>query len=265
MERLKRAEDMLRNKGILSESQIAQDEQRSPDNIQGSSALPQRAIQQGLEAQDSTAMLLPLTNMRDNFLHKSPLNTGKLIVSQGRSRFVDNNLWTTVSDEFAQENDAIDDWTDDSDTETLGDDSGDIVLGLTPSSSSSITHLHPTPENIYKLWGVFLDNINPMTKIVHRPSLEKQLVTASRDLENIPRGLECLMFAVYTCAIGSMEEEDCENMFNEPRKTLFTRYRTGCRRALAKAKFLGTGDLMVCQSFVLYVVSIPSLAPDWPI
>lgn len=198
--------------------------------------------------------------MRDNFLHKSPLNSGKLIVSQGRSRFVDNNLWTTVSDEFAQAKDAIDDWTDESDTETLGDDSGDIVLGLTPTSSSSITHLHPTREHIYKLWGVFLDNINPMTKIIHRPSLEKQIIQASQDLENIPRGLECLMFAIYTCAIGSMEEEDCENMFGEARKALFARYRTGCRRALAKAKFLGTGDLLVCQSFVLYVVSTHS--PD---
>jgi hypothetical protein len=220
-----------------------------------STALPQQAIQQGLEAQDSTALLLPLTNMRDNFLHKSPLNSGKLIVSQGRSRFVDNNLWTSVSDEFAQAKDAIDDWTDDSESDEFGDESGDIVLGLTPTSGSGIAHLHPSPENIYKLWGIFLENINPMTKIIHRPSLEKQLIKACQDLENIPRGLECLMFAIYTCAIGSMTEDDCEKAFGETRRSLFTRYRTGCRRALAKAKFLGTGDLMVCQSFVLYLVS----------
>lgn len=248
---------------MLNDSGPRQDAATGANATQDSFTLPQRSLPQGLEAQDSTASLLPLTNMRDNFLHKSPLNEGKLIVSQGRSRFVDNNLWTTVSDEFAQAKDAIDDWTDDSDTETLGDDSGEMVLGLTPSSSSGIIHLHPPPENIYKLWGVYLDNINPMTKIIHRPSLEKQLVKASQDLENIPRGLECLMFAIYTCAVGSMEEDDCEKMFGESRKTLFSRYRTGCRRALAKAKFLGTGDLMVCQSFVLYVVSSIAEVGSW--
>jgi hypothetical protein len=200
--------------------------------------------------------LMPLVQSRDNFLSKGPYASGKLIVSAGRSRFVDNNLWTSVSEEFTQPKDAIaDDSSDDSDAETLGDDSGDIVLGLTPSSGTSITHLHPSVENIFRLWRVFLDNVNPMTKFIHRPSFEKQLVKATYDLENIPRGVECLMFAIYTCAVGSMTEDDCEKMFGESRSTLFKRYRTGCRRALARAKFLGTGDLMVCQSFVLYVAS----------
>lgn len=192
---------------------------------------------------------------RDNFLSKSPYNTGKLIVSHGRSRFVDNNLWTSVSDEFTQPRDAIaEDSTDESDDESLGDDSGDIVLGLTPSSHSGVAHLHPNRETLFQLWNVYLENINPMTKIIHKPSLEKQLIQASNDMDSIPRGLECLMFSIYTCAVGSMSEEDCEQRFGEARDVLFKRYRTGCRRALARAKFLGTGDLMVCQSFVLYVV-----------
>lgn len=198
-----------------------------------------------------------MTSHRDNFLHKSPFNSGKLIVSQGRSRFIDNNLWSSVSDEFSQPRDAIaNDTSDESDEESLGDDSGDIILGLTPSSHGGIAHLHPNTENMFRLWQVFLDNVNPMTKIVHRPSIEKQLIKASKDLEAIPRGLECLMFAIYTCAVGSMSNEECEKMFDTSRDVLFKRYRTGCRRALARAKFLGTGDLMVCQGFVLYLVGL---------
>lgn len=201
-----------------------------------------------------------LPNPGINFLSKAPYTTGKLIQSHGHSRFVDNNLWTSVSEEFSQPRDAIaNDSSDESDEDSLGDDSGDIILGLTPSSHTGVTHLHPPKEALFKLWDVFLVNVNPMTKIIHRPTLEKQLLKATENFDAIPRGLECLMFAIYTCAVGSSSEDDCEKMFDESRESLFKRYRTGCRRALARAKFLGTGDLMVCQSFVLYVVCHISL------
>lgn len=190
-----------------------------------------------------------------SFLNKPPFSQGQLIQNEGRARFIDNNLWSSLSDEFHPK-DAIDEYSSDDDDETLADESNEFVLGLTPSSNA-VQHLHPTTDNIFKLWQVFLDNFNPMTKIVHYPSLQEQLVKATADLENIPKGLEAMMFTIYNCAISSLDESECEKMFGEARKGLLSRYRHGTRRALARARFLGTADLMVLQAFVLYVVWRP--------
>ena len=267
LERLKRAEDLLRSKGITNESQSSGSSLTRASTTENPESVEALARQASSESGDVDAATKrndakQAENMgmgRENFLTKGPYASGRLIVSQDQSRFVDNNLWTSVTDEFSQPRDAIaNNSSDESDEESLGDDSGDMVLGLTPTSHGGVAHLHPATENLFKLWHIFLENVNPMTKIIHRPSLEKQVVKASQDLDAIPRGLECLMFAIYTCAIGSMNEEDCEKILGESRDVLFKRYRTGCRRALARAKFLGTGDLMVCQSFVLYVVCFES-------
>lgn len=176
--------------------------------------------------------------------------TGKLIQDEGRARFVDNNLWSTLSEEI-QSKEAIDEYSDDNESEA--EESNEFVLGLTPISNTT-QHLHPTTDAIFKLWQVFLDNVNPMTKIIHYPSLQEQLVKASADLEKIPRGLEALMFAIYHAAVTSLDEVECEKLLGETRKGLLSRYRHGTRRALAKARFLGTADLVVLQAFTLYVV-----------
>jgi Fungal specific transcription factor domain len=212
----------------------------------------------GPSPQQSTISALTPDNERNSdsvsLLRKDPGSAGKLIQADGRARFIDNNLWSSLSDEF-HPTDAIDDYSSDDDDETLADESNEFVLGLTPNSNL-VQHLHPSSDNIFKIWQVFLENVNPMTKIVHYPSLQRQLVKASADLENIPKGLECLMFAIYTIAVGSLDDSECEALLGEARKTLLSRYRHGARRALARARFLGTADLVVLQAFVLYVLSI---------
>ena len=242
LERLKRAEDLLRSKGITT----------TPDNDSTTAPTelgppPQQSMQAGISPTISDI------HTPASFLGKSNFTSGKLITDEGRARFIDNNLWSSLSEEF-HPRDAIDEYESDDDDETLVDESNEFVLGLTPSSSI-VQQLHPTPDNIFKLWQVFLDNVNPMTKIVHYPSLQEKLVKASTNLDNIPRNLESLMFALYHAAISSLDDSECETMFAESRKTLISRYRHGTRRALARARFLGTADLAVLQAFVLYVVS----------
>ena len=93
-----------------------------------------------------------------------------------------------------------------------------------------------------------------MTKLVHWPTLQETIVQASTDLDNIPKGLEALMFSIYTAAVTSMEEDDCELKLDESRKTLLTRYRHATRKALARARFMATSDIQVLQAFTLYLL-----------
>ena len=192
-------------------------------------------------------------------LTKSNMTSGQLISdTEGRSRFIDNNLWSSVSDELRQPIAHVDGEDTDEDDDSIGDDSPEFLLGLSPGNAV-VTHLHPNPETMWKLWSVFLENVNPMSKIIHYPSLQEDMLKACKDLDNIPKGLECLMFAIYLAAVGSMPSNECENNFGDPKHVMLARYRVGVRRSLARARFLGTGDFAVLQAYTLYLLTMRDL------
>ena len=45
----------------------------------------------------------------------------------------------------------------------------DLVFGG-PSSTKALHSLHPPPVNINALWTAFVENVNPLTKIIHVPT-----------------------------------------------------------------------------------------------
>jgi hypothetical protein len=258
IERLQRSADRLRSRGVLNDGQTAICQSFTVTPIGAASQLTiHEQITPAVGSAEDT------TDERDGLYANSrvaaSLPTGKLIVSQaGRSRFIDNHLWTSVREEFSQSGAALDsDFSTDSDDEAAGDESCDIVLGLGFGGRCRLAHLHPSSEDVLKLWRIFLKNVNPLTKVIHYPSLQEQVIKVSDDRENVGRGLEVLMFAIYVSAVVSMTESACYSMFRETKAVLFARYRQGCKRALSRAKLLETSDLAVLQGFVLYLVSHP--------
>ncbi len=119
----------------------------------------------------------------------------------------------------------------------------------------NLTLLHPDPVHIFRLWHVYLDNVNPLFKITHSPTVQQQIIEASSNLGDVTPAFEALMFAIYCSATLSMTEEECVSIFGEDRDTLILRYRNGCQQALINASFLRTSDLQVLTALFLYLVS----------
>ncbi|KAK6074266.1 fungal specific transcription factor [Seiridium cupressi] len=111
--------------------------------------------------------------------------------------------------------------------EDLEEQSNDI----SPESISSLipdflltapvqSNLHPEPRHVFKLWQTFADNVNPLTKIIHAPTLQTKIFEAAWSVETITKPLEATMFAVYALAVESMRSTDCFHIFGENRKVL---------------------------------------------
>ena len=181
LERLKRAEDLLRSKGIDGSTRSGSIS--TPSTELGPS--PQHALLSGLTTEPERTPSDSTRDSNENFFDKARFSAGKLIQVEGRARFIDNNLWSSLSEEFHPK-DAVDEYySSDDDEDTLADESNEFILGLTPNSNA-VQHLHPTPENIIKIWQIFLDNVNPMTKIIHFPSLQEKIMKARLDTSNHP-------------------------------------------------------------------------------
>lgn len=119
------------------------------------------------------------------------------------------------------------------------------------SVPESLSHFHPSSIQIFRLWEKFLDNVNPLVKIIHVPTVQRQLLEASVDLENVSRSFEALMFAIYASAITSLSNEECMELMNVPRQQLLKLYYKIAQQALTRAGIFATTDIIVLQAAVI--------------
>ncbi|PVH78804.1 hypothetical protein DL98DRAFT_572886 [Cadophora sp. DSE1049] len=169
--------------------------------------------------------------------------------------------WTGVNEEFRDAEDILqgssgDEMYDKPITRTydaIHSDGGDLLFS-TPATERMID-LHPSTVQIFRLWQKFLDNVNPIVKIFHAPTVQLQILEASADLENVSKEMETLMFGIYTTAICSLSDTECTTMFGEEKEVLRLRYSGGARQALHRAGLLRTSNLTILQGFVLYLIS----------
>ncbi|KAL5085903.1 hypothetical protein Trisim1_009816 [Trichoderma cf. simile WF8] len=96
--------------------------------------------------------------------------------------------------------------------------------------------LHPDPKHVFRLWQAFADNVNPLTKIIHAPTLQEKIFGAAWTAESTAKPLEATIFAVLV---------------------LLNRYRTGALRALSSTNIFSTRDLEVLQALTLIIMIDP--------
>ena len=143
-------------------------------------------------------------------------------------------------------------------------DSFDTMFGDTDGfpfkvcgSPAQITDLHPPAIKIFQLWQVYINNVNPLLKISHVPTLQAHVVGVAADPAKIPKPLEALMFGIYLVAVTSLTNEEVEGTFGEEKAVLLSRYHQGTQQALINAGFMRSNELKVLQAFFLYLVCRP--------
>lgn len=145
---------------------------------------------------------------------------------------------------------------DDSDASDLDLSIDDLVLYSSPRDTSRLKALHPPHAQILQLWQIYTERIDPLTKLLHVPTMRPAIHRAASSIEAIPRTFEPLMFAIYAAAVMSLSEDECQEVLGEPRTSLLQRYSSATKRALLRAKFMSTINIVVLQALVLHLVSI---------
>lgn len=142
-----------------------------------------------------------------------------------------------------------------------GSDGFPFVIG---GSMTSVTDLHPPAVQILQLWQIYLDNVNPLLKLTHTPTLQGQLIEAAANPSKVSRPLEALLFSIYYIAVLSLTEEEAQDTFKEEKTRMMSRFHRATQQALINAGFMRSPDLAVLQAFLMYLVSIPqALSPSF--
>ena len=184
-----------------------------------------------------------------------------------KTRYLENGLWTSLKGEFRESEDILDDSSDEESLEChnkaspnpLTPESANLLLFDVRTRTNNLRALHPQPVQIFKLWQSYLDNINPLVKLFHAPSVQHFISNASGHMEDIPKSVEALMFAIYCITVESLSDADCIGMLGEAKIVARQRFRSGAQHALINASFLKTSDMMVLKALTLFIVSLQYL------
>jgi hypothetical protein len=137
------------------------------------------------------------------------------------------------------------------------DDNSELIFGAdTPSTNSE--DLTPNPGQILRLWQIYLDRCNPLTKIIHVPTVQPHVLDATSSTPNLPKNIEALLFAIYTLAVVSMTKEESEDVLGMPKEKALARFSAGLRSCMIRLGFLKTHDLITLQALVIYLVRVSS-------
>ncbi|KAH6666186.1 putative C6 transcription factor [Halenospora varia] len=139
----------------------------------------------------------------------------------------------------------------------------DHLLFGSLNTNVELSTLHPEPVQIFRLWQIYLDNVNPLLKVTHIPSLQGRIIEAASNVTSISPTLEALMFSIYCMAILSLDVDDCQAIFGSPKEDILTRFHFGCQQALLNSGFLRSGDRDSLTALYIYLISVkPSTVPQ---
>lgn len=118
-------------------------------------------------------------------------------------------------------------------------------------------HEGPDVGQVLKLWDVFLDNFNPLTKVFHAPSVQKLLseaVALESASSSVPKNTRALMSAIFLSAVTTLTDEECFSHFSEPKETLLHRFSCMTQQRLIASELLRSTDPIILQALTLYLV-----------
>ncbi|KAJ6190948.1 C6 zinc finger domain protein [Penicillium mononematosum] len=131
-----------------------------------------------------------------------------------------------------------------------------LLFGSPVGDVDDLSASHPTQVQIFRLWQIYLDNVNPLLKVTHTPTLQTRIIDAVGDIANVNPTLEALMFSIYCVSILSLTEDQCSALFGFPKKDLLTGYQSACQHSLRSCGILRSSDRECLTALYLYLVSI---------
>ncbi|KAK5993919.1 Pyriculol/pyriculariol biosynthesis cluster transcription factor 1 [Cladobotryum mycophilum] len=183
-----------------------------------------------------------------------------LVAEDGTVRFMDSYVFASVYDELQKMRDIVE--TDDpEDSSILGseemtpDNNADLFL-YGDVCRTNLEELQPDPIHIFRLWQVFLDRINPLTKLIHAPTMQPTIIEAATNMTSMPLNCQALLFSVFAMAVVAMTPTECIQTLGIPRVIALQRFNTGTKTALIKYNFMKNYNMTALQALVLYLFSL---------
>ncbi|KAI1387312.1 uncharacterized protein F4822DRAFT_406119 [Hypoxylon trugodes] len=205
----------------------------------------------------STSLTPPRPGPKIRISHESTTDIGE-------GKQVGRQFWAHIAEEIEGLRDIVGNSSDDEEsigsTPRSASGAGLRILGIGSSGPAAIQateSLFSNHTTTAQLCEVFLRQVDPVFKLLHRPSLSRFMLNGQRYLTYEPDHIcsRCVRSVVCYSALASMTENQCQNMFGICKSAAIVEYRAACEAALEQSELLTTNDITVLQAFMLYLVA----------
>ncbi|KAI1141335.1 hypothetical protein F5Y05DRAFT_423171 [Hypoxylon sp. FL0543] len=182
----------------------------------------------------------------------------------GTEKLVGQQFWAHIAEEIGELRDIVGSPSDDEESVMSNSKSGlstglrVLNIGSSPGGSLPVEGgLLSDATIMAQLCQIYLDQVDPIIKVLHRPSLSRFMFGGQPYLgyEAGHISTTCLSSAVCYSALASMTEEQCQAAFSMSKSALTAEYREVCEAELERSELLITGDITILQAFILYLVA----------
>ena len=113
---------------------------------------------------------------------------------------------------------------------------------------------HPPIRQAWEYWHLFVTRVDPLTKVVHCPTLAKKLFAMIDNIESVDAPTDALLFGVYYAAASTCTANEARMRLGESRDSLLQRYGRLIEAAVADNYGMPTLESM--QALVLYIICV---------
>lgn len=112
------------------------------------------------------------------------------------------------------------------------------------------------PDHIDTCWKLYKNNVDPVVKILHKPSIEKliQAVTPS-GLAALDEASAAVVVAICYASVVTLDPRLAVQHFGEEHNTLIRQHEYAVELSMARAGWICSDHIQVLQAFVLLLVS----------
>ncbi|KAI0137073.1 putative C6 transcription factor [Xylariales sp. AK1849] len=236
--KLKRYEEMLKAYGAKVEPMEGFDDFDSETASQ-----PEDEMDDDVESQN--------TSRNDHFGLEE--TESKLITKGGMSRYFDSAPWSKLGDK--PQHPEVGSPCEPMDESNVHDSE----LFFEPEHNykpENLASLHPSVHVLPKLRNIYVDRVDPLTKILHVPTFWTALTGGLQNPEGLSKSLQAAMFAFYLATISALQEDECQDLFKVQKSIVYSRYRLATRQALIDAGFLSTSSPMTLRAYALFMICV---------
>jgi hypothetical protein len=135
-------------------------------------------------------------------------------------------------------------------------------FGLLSSHPSTLSldrteWLHPTISQAMELWQKYLQNVEPVTRILHVPTAQLAVFTGMNDPYKSNPDINSLLFAVYFSTLISLEPVEVKRLLGQDKATAMGRFKLGLEKSLVESNFCERPKLMTLEALALFLVRNP--------
>lgn len=121
-------------------------------------------------------------------------------------------------------------------------------------STTGLQSCFPSRWHALQLWQIFVNNVDPITKILHIPTAQATIFNAINNPGSAEANLNALLFAIYFAALTSLSPADAFNLLGQDRSKILIKFKQGLEHSLAAANLFDSPSMLSLQAMGIYIV-----------